>query len=503
MQRPSASTQLQFLATSLLVILAPFLYLTRFHNYPLLSLEVAILFSALIGLGTVFWIVTRSLSSNMAALGLVLLGLGSIQMLFNKDRLVAWAIGLLMLLILVFFRQHLVYILFVVVLVFDTSVVFLPVGATPLLSRREGDSPLKVNRSLPPVIHILLDEHLGPGGFPDDPAWLTWKEELQSTYVERGFRLFPNAISEYQSTRDSVRHALVDSGYFKDLESKGYIFRMYQPRDYPPCEAVDSIEHCTEYTWNSIEPLRQSNLSSLQRAVYLGVYFANQAGLYRFIRKTYWKLQRKEWFPLPDWEWRGEKAFPFTMMDILPLMEQDLRDLQNGEVLFAHLFLPHYPYVFGGGCEPQPWAWQWLDHTSPSAPDPSHNSEESRERRYERYLEQMKCTQELVLGSLSRNLAPQLLESATIVVHSDHGSRISIHEPNEKNWGLLTNRDLLDHYSTFFAVKGPGVPAGVDPCLVTLEDAVGTLIGVEPNCVSGELPVYLRFSDQQVLLGIN
>ena len=54
---------------------------------------------------------------------------------------------------------------------------------------------------LPPVVHILLDEHIGIEGLGGDAAADAMKERLRSFYVNNGFRLFGGAYSEVSSTR--------------------------------------------------------------------------------------------------------------------------------------------------------------------------------------------------------------------------------------------------------------------------------------------------------------
>ena len=49
-----------------------------------------------------------------------------------------------------------------------------------------------------------------------------------------------------------------------------------------------------------------------------------------------------------------------------------------------------------------------------------------------------------------------LYDEATIVVHGDHGSRISLHSPSYLNRDNLTPEDYRDIYSVLFAIKQPG-----------------------------------------------
>ncbi len=55
-----------------------------------------------------------------------------------------------------------------------------------------------------------------------------------------------------------------------------------------------------------------------------------------------------------------------------------------------------------------------------------------------------------------------VFDEATIIVHGDHGSRISVIEPAAQYADQVTDRDLIDSYATLFAMRGPTVTAGYD-----------------------------------------
>jgi hypothetical protein len=65
--------------------------------------------------------------------------------------------------------------------------------------------------------------------------------------------------------------------------------------------------------------------------------------------------------------------------------------------------------------------------------------------------------------------AAGIYDDSIIVVHGDHGSRIAINEPTANNQHVLTTQDLVDGFSTLFAMKLPGKPGGYDKSLRSLE----------------------------------
>ncbi len=59
-------------------------------------------------------------------------------------------------------------------------------------------------------------------------------------------------------------------------------------------------------------------------------------------------------------------------------------------------------------------------------------------------------------------------ENATILIHGDHGSRISRIDPIAQNAAQLTVDDYMDSFSTLFAVKAPDIASAVDSRMLPL-----------------------------------
>ncbi|MCL5744058.1 MAG: hypothetical protein M1541_09045, partial [Acidobacteria bacterium] len=55
------------------------------------------------------------------------------------------------------------------------------------------------------VLHLILDEHMGPGGLPQDiPECRRASQAIRKTFQRPGFELFSNAYSNYPTTFDSI-----------------------------------------------------------------------------------------------------------------------------------------------------------------------------------------------------------------------------------------------------------------------------------------------------------
>ena len=67
------------------------------------------------------------------------------------------------------------------------------------------------------------------------------------------------------------------------------------------------------------------------------------------------------------------------------------------------------------------------------------------------------------LGQLfERMQAAGIYDDSIMILHGEHGSRIVLTEPVAKDKEALNKQDIIDGFSTLFAVKLPGVHGGYD-----------------------------------------
>lgn len=111
-----------------------------------------------------------------------------------------------------------------------------------------------------------------------------------------------------------------------------------------------------------------------------------------------------------------------------------------------------------------------------AGPGPLPNDRESRARRYGLYLEQMRCLYRKLYAMFQA--WQKVFDRATIVIHSDHGSRIYQHHLNAYSQPELSEADYIDSFSTLFAVKGSRHPPGYDRRVAPLERLLGEVVGV-------------------------
>ena len=115
------------------------------------------------------------------------------------------------------------------------------------------------------------------------------------------------------------------------------------------------------------------------------------------------------------------------------------------------------------------------------------------------YFQQTTCLNEQLRNLFDVMRAAKIYEDATIIIHGDHGSRIRIRRPTLANRNDLTPEDLLDSFSTLFAVKIPGDKADYDLRVLSLNQifspVAGKMFNIEQN-IDPQFPyVNLRVRD--------
>jgi len=130
---------------------------------------------------------------------------------------------------------------------------------------------------------------------------------------------------------------------------------------------------------------------------------------------------------------------------------EDASEYRRGAFVFAHLLVPHEPFVLDAGCalrEDRVLSPEYEFYYSPV-------STKQGLRQWSDYLQQLECVHGRMLALVDALRDAGIYEESTIIVHSDHGSRIPLaarYGPNPEDPGVQ-RRVFLDFYSTFFALK--------------------------------------------------
>jgi hypothetical protein len=484
-------------ALVLLAIVVPFL---RFHQYDPLLPESLMFLGGAIGIGVLVGGISRL---RPAALEPVLIAIVLVVYALSRQDVFDWGLagakwldGLLGhfgtavgIVLLAFFaalflacRLLAAHLRSVVIAVFGTMV-----ASTIVLPTPTGGEPVetralsaKLDQSLPPVVHFILDEHIGLAALPPDmEESAAAARAIRAAYAD--FALYDRAYSEFAETAYSLSSlmngspgtqtlenleqrpagwALTQNAWFDRLKQQGYSIRVYQSTWLDMCGESQSVDFCYTYPLFSPNPMQRSSLSAGER-------------LHVLVSKL----------------WLGKllpQLSPLGSMEALDRLQADLESAPRGAAYVVHLLLPHSGYLYRGDCSLAPPS-EWRN--GPVGAD-VHYSADERTRLYRLYLVQLSCTADrigLVFDQLKRL---GVYDEARIVVHGDHGSRIGerphLHTPVER----FSERDLLDHYATLLAIKAPGIGAGAREEPAQLQAVFAdTFLGARPEAATGTVLV--------------
>jgi hypothetical protein len=225
------------------------------------------------------------------------------------------------------------------------------------------------------------------------------------------------------------------------------------------------INRCIEKHWGDLKNFPKLALPISQKFQVLYSRYLNQSSIVAamFFHAVVVPFQSKI-SPLAasisQWTWalhpeRTRTDSLNTLAD-LQILWKDILSLPHGRVLFAHLSIPHSPYVALSDCSIRPphryflWNYRRLFNKPPT------NTVISRKERYQQYFEQLGCVYLRLDELFDRMRTAGVYDDSIILLHGDHGSRIVMNDPTPKNQNALTNQDLVDGFSTLFAMKIPG-----------------------------------------------
>jgi hypothetical protein len=331
------------------------------------------------------------------------------------------------------------------------------------------------NGDLPVVIHLVFDELMSPGAITEAlPGGPEVRHATQDLAERHALRMYDSVYSRHFFTGDSLNH-LMNGEYvgrtrladlasfplqpssnatFDDLAARGYRTVVFQTAHVDFCQNphVDMCE-----TFASFDPSGDKNTARLRNRVpalwqaLLQAYelsYVSEFGQTLLSRK--YGLDGRKVDVLGIGNRYDVQRFP----EWFDRFAAFAAGVPRGTHLFAHFMVPHSPYLLTEGCAVagRPEAGYYLTRYPPA------ERSERRQHFYKAYLGQVRCVVSKLDALLSAvELSPQLRD-ALIVIHGDHGSRIS-------NGNVLEDyreRDFVDNYATFFAVRAPGVSEGID-----------------------------------------
>jgi hypothetical protein len=487
-----------------LALLTPFTVYVADRGYPLMSPEVLLILAAMLCISTMIGLVRSVGGSRTYAISV------SGLLIAGADYLFEWVTHGSIFLSLVMFA---VFVALVRRFEHTTTLVvtaFLCVFVVSTLLRNGStheSSPVSVVMDVdgrtdgpPRLIHLILDEHLGIEGIPTDSDYAReLKQKIKHFYHRYGFELFGGAYSRYWQTVDSIPnllnfstenvikhfvtgdrppYSLQQNRYFQFLDHEGYQIHVVDGNYLDFCTGSSvQLRSCTKYHWYPLDKVAKLDLPILTKTATLMATFVARSHGYQNMLHRYeqrvrpFLLSNGVAMPVVQIEslWAKRRLDPFSVNSMAALDEltPGILQLGSGHVLFAHLMLPHYPYVFREDCSPR------------SIPESMDNMEgvslalrttEGKTIRFDQYLRQVECLYVKLDELFQKMQSAGVFDDSIIIVHGDHGSRLGLHHLISREQQQLTAEDYTDGLSTLFATKVPGRPSGYDPSLHAIDE---------------------------------
>ena len=351
----------------------------------------------------------------------------------------------------------------------------LGLGGRPAWIKVErGAQPSPTNAAAghkPAILHLILDEHTGIEGLPiEGVEGRRLSDELRSFYVDAGFATYGGAYSRHYNTVNAVPDILnygeklgrsaskkgVQIGPTEHLESfvnQGYRLTIFQSDFADYCTGA-RFQECVTYDSSSLRPTLAVPMEATERARVIGAKYLRLSDL-AFGASEKWTLiaavLRQSGVPVGPYKVASvsSTAGAFEMMN--PLTER-IKAMRPGDAIFAHVLVPHFPYVVGSNCAYLPWS-EWILMKGRGTFD----------ARRQAYYSQVRCMTRRVgtmLEALSKTPGGR---DAVVIIHGDHGSRIIRVNPNQGSFGKFGDSDMIAGFSTLFAVRAPQVPPSYFP----------------------------------------
>lgn len=488
----------------LLAVSVPFISYLTYNDYGVFRFELTGIFLLFVAFASLFGIVASMRSPYLAAMsfGLIIVvfcdlafvdllkrdslavSLGLLTLIFSSACLAAW-----------FLSKACWQALAAFLLVFLASTILFPERRAPVAASQPPANAEPGLSGLPPVIHLILDEHLGLDGFPPDiPESDAVRAEILAFYRRWGFRLYSQAFSEEFATKHSLRRLFAgqagpENGWadtasptatlkgLKALEAKGYRFVIAGIAHADICGTSGLTRlQCRNYEPLSINNLKEAPLLPFQKALLIGGNYLKQSTLYKLFLNgeiLAARILRRFDLELPLLEVEAFSLSTLSSDRQLQQIRTEIAQIKPGEYQVHHLILPHFPYALKADCSPRD-VRDWQNYDSLLSAD--FNSPSERREKYRLYLAQTQCLYQR-LERLMQELRDQgRLERSVILFHGDHGSRITLKQPLNTALEELTTTDLVDSYATLFAVRSPGLTPALDRTLVSIQGLYAMLV---------------------------
>ena len=280
-------------------------------------------------------------------------------------------------------------------------------------------------------------------------------------------------LAEGSSSTFKVR--TTQNRYFENMAQNGYRIEAYQSDYMDFCgNAASAPPFCLTYRPFPVKFIADQPWPTSEKLQTLMGYYLTHSAFYTTVRQGWYLLAEgglKIGLNLPKWNWEFSRSAPMGTLDLIEPLAQRLQNAKAGEMYFVHLLLPHSPYAFNEMCELKP-AHEWMERRDRVLPSAQANTDETRLERYDSYMQQIACANTQITRLIDAFETSRIASGRVIMVHGDHGSRIARYDARESRRDDLTPRDIIDNYSTLFAIKADDISPGYDLSRVSMQDLV-------------------------------
>ncbi|MBO4644070.1 MAG: hypothetical protein J5716_05640 [Alphaproteobacteria bacterium] len=297
---------------------------------------------------------------------------------------------------------------------------------------------------------------------------------LNPSLTEIGDDLFSYSGSFYYIGANDAQVSATRNDLFKALKDKGYHLNIYQSFPFNFCADAGEkeISNCVTYP-APIGALYQTGLSTTSRMMLLAGHWLYSTPFGKKVTEYVYK-KTKDLTNTPSLPFIGNplsKSLPIGQPLVLTHMRHDILNASGKNVFFAHLDLPHYPYVYDQNCQLKTDPLSWRSN----APYTEKTELGGELKRWENYNQQLFCTYAQINYLIKDLEKADLLNKTTIVIHGDKGADIQKEKTEMSKLSLIETRlyAFKNNMTTVFGVYKPKGKAqiNVTPCdIATLID---------------------------------
>ncbi len=440
-----------------------------------------------------------------------------ISVSFVRETLLVWLFGVLLPLLVL--KRFIVFPLAVFLLVSSlVSIVSIALNSSEMISTSSRIAgSVQANDDLPAVVHVVFDEmtsveHLASNLVNREQLELITSLILDKSELVLGHNVFSRSTNTVHSLSslvnidaelepyirqfeaNTLRHKIntvSELKYFDLMSNLGYQLSVVESEFLDFC-AQGHPKTCTKYQSSGVNALGRAQMKlPVELMVLLRKYLKSMKS------STYvlnWFSRQQLSDPMQD-----NSLVSFSNWDIYesPLIAYQanqylldtLKTLKPGEMVFAHLLIPHFTYFLDSQCVPKENAFFRNYVLSNSK---NENTPESRTLRYAEYSEQYQCAL-MMIDEILRTVPNR--DQTLFIFHGDHGSRIARSDAIDSSSTGVTLEDMNDFYNTFFAVK---YPIGVDGTTIRDLPLEQALLNVLKSVYSGQSFDDLQTDDRMI-----